>query len=270
MSEILNRRAREENLNIHVEVLNYGRGFYYPSQETVLLIDLLKNGHRPSLILFLDGVSWKGDWDVPEFYEQARRKFRNLQFVDQSSHDQMWTDALRWVPMVRLARSLGHKLFGSKHLSVAQRASEDDPSFVHYVVNGFRQNRMISEAVCSSYSVRPVFFLEPNPVYNYPVNLYRRPLPEEFFSWRNKAHEGYQRLSSDPGLIDLSGLFKLWGTERKAIIDELHYSPPFSHFLAEHISAHIHLNALEPRVHTIDESAVTGKPREADPLVTKR
>ena len=270
LSEILNRRAREEKLNIQVEVLNYGRGFYYPSQETVLLIDLLKNGYRPSLVLFMDGINWSGAQDIPEFYEWARRGFRNSQFVDQSAHEHMLNAALKWIPMVRLARSLSQRFFGSNQLTVAQRADDKDPTLVAHALNGFRQNKMMSEAICNSYSVKPLFILQPHAVYNYPVELYRKPLPDEFFKWRNLENEIYPRLASDPKILDLSGLFHDWGTGQKAIIDELHYSPPFHRFLAEHIAAHIQLKALKPLVGTIDESVVTGKPRESDPLVTKR
>lgn len=270
LSEILNRRAREENLNVQVEVLNYGRGFYHPSQETVLLLDLLKNGYRPSLVLFLDGVNFSNAEDVPQFYEQARHRFQNLQFVDQSSQSRIWADTLGAVPMVRFAKALGQRLSGSNQPTVAQRVSDEDPSLASYVVNGFRQNRMVSEAICKSYSVKPLFILQPNAVYNYPVDLYRRPLPDEFFSWRSKAQEVYRSLSSDQGLIDLSGLFQTWGTHRKAIIDELHYSPPFNRFLAEQIAAHINLKTLPSHVHPHDEAAATGKPRESDRPVTKR
>lgn len=270
LSEILNRRAREENLNIQVEVLNYGKGFYHPSQETLLLLDLLKNGYRPSLVLFLDGVNWSGPQDVPQFYEQARRRFQNLQFDDQSARGRTWADTWGTVPMVRLAKSISQGFFGVTQPTVAQRASDEGPSLVPHVVNGFRQNRMVSEAICKSYSIKPLFILQPNAVYNYPIELYRRPLPDEFFSWRSKTQGVYRSLSSDPGLLDLSNLFQTWGTDRKAIIDELHYSPPFNRFLAEQIAAHIHLKALPTHVHPYDETAVTGNPRESDLPVTKR
>jgi hypothetical protein len=36
---ILNERARREGLDIRVDVRNYGRGFYYPSQEVALLFE---------------------------------------------------------------------------------------------------------------------------------------------------------------------------------------------------------------------------------------
>lgn len=270
LSEILNRRAREENRNIKVEVLNYGRGFYHPSQETLLLLDLLKSGYRPSLVLFLDGVNWSGPQDVPQFYEQARRRFRNLQFDDPSVRSPSWADIMGGAPMVRLAKSISQRFFGVTQPTVAQRAGDEDPSLVPHVVNGFRQNRMVSEAICKSYAVTPVFILQPHAVYNYPVELYRRPLPDEFFRWRSTAQGVYRGLTSDRGLIDLSNLFQTWGTDRKAIIDELHYSPPFNRFLAEQIAAHIQLNALPAHAHPYDETAFTGNPRESDRPVTNR
>lgn len=261
LSEILNRRSRAESLNRHVEVLNYGRGYYYPSQETALLIDLLRNGHRPSQVIFLDGVNTGGEQDVPEFYEQARRQFRNLQFTEKSVPEQSWTNTLNWIPMMRLARSIGNRLFPTHYPSVAQRVSEDSRSSVNHVLNNFLQNRELSQAVCKTYGIPALFILQPHALVAYAPTLYRRPLPDEFFTWSKLAQETYARLSADPGLLNLSGLFQVWGADNKAIIDELHYSPAFNRFLAEHISKHIDLKSLAPRRFLIDESAATGLPR---------
>jgi hypothetical protein len=79
LSTVLNERARAAALATHVEVTNYGRGFYYPSQETVLLLDLLRLGHRPKLVIFMDGVNLGTTQDVPQLYAEYVRRFRRVQ-----------------------------------------------------------------------------------------------------------------------------------------------------------------------------------------------
>ncbi|MFO0767213.1 MAG: hypothetical protein U0231_10575 [Nitrospiraceae bacterium] len=72
----------------------------------------------------------------------------------------------------------------------------------------------------------------------------------------------YPRLEAESGFINLSGLFKRWGQDKKAIIDELHYNPAFHRFLAQQIADHIDLKSMKPRSVPLDQQAATGLPRE--------
>jgi lysophospholipase L1-like esterase len=263
LADILNERARQVSLKVYVSVLNYGRGYYYPSQETMLLIDLLRGGHRPNAVIFLDGVNWSHAEDVPEFYKQAEQQFQNLQFTDKPDHPQVLQQIADRIPMVRLAQAIGRRLSAPDHQSVAQRVAAERQTGVAHIINGLRQNRAMAAAICRVYSIDPLFVLQPNALYNYPAQLYRRPLPNEVSSWHKKVQEVYPVLASEPGVVDLSGLFGLWGKEKKAIIDDLHYSAPFHRFLAEHIADHVDLKALKPWAAALDEAAATGLPRHS-------
>jgi hypothetical protein len=249
-----------------VKVENYGRAYYYPSQETALLIDLLKSGHRPNMVVFLDGVNWSDLRDVPFFYKEAKRQFFKLQFLEKPADDQSdvrsLLQRLHWIPLVRLAAVINHRLFGTDQVvTPAQSEAKADAHRVDHIVNLFQQNRAIAMKVCVLYSVKCLFLLQPHAVADYPVELYRRPLPKEFYAWRGRAKEFYDRMRTDQGYIYLGDLFKTWGVDRKTVIDELHYSPPFSRFLAEQIAGHIDLRRLAPREHLIDETAATGMSR---------
>ena len=52
-----------------------------PAQETVLAMDLFKSGHRPSLMIFMDGVNLGEDEDVPTFTDRFERQFAERQLV---------------------------------------------------------------------------------------------------------------------------------------------------------------------------------------------
>lgn len=75
LSQILNERTIKENRPFRIQVLNYGRVGYTPSQEVAVLIDLLRSGHRPSLAIFLDGLNWGDCEDVPGLTDQAKNYF---------------------------------------------------------------------------------------------------------------------------------------------------------------------------------------------------
>ncbi|HEX2056126.1 MAG TPA: hypothetical protein VHF07_06515, partial [Nitrospiraceae bacterium] len=261
LSEVLNDVARRDALDVYVHLTNYGRAYYYPSQETALLIDLLKTGHRPNLVIFLDGVNWSQFRDVPFFYEEAKRQFFRLQFAERPADDQSLIRRFEWIPFVRLATALNRRLSGTAPSDpAAQWEARENPGRIDRLVNLFRQNRAISAKVCEVYSIRCLFVLQPHPVATYPVELYRRSLPEDFYPWRDRARAFYDRMRADPDYLYLGDLFSVWG-KRKAVIDELHYSPAFNRFLAEQIARHIDLKRLVPRTSVIDTTAATGMSR---------
>ena len=256
LSSTLNKRAEAERLGIHVEVVNYGRSEYTPSQETALLIDLLKSGHRPNLVIFMDGVNLSSLEDVPEFTDEIARSVKNIQFVDGAP----LMERLGWIPLVRLANDLRRKLFQT------DTAREEPPQVsksrrAEQLVNMFESNREISSAVSTLYEVKTLFFLQPSAMDNYPLQLFRGPLPERFLSQREEAQLVYARLRGRNVRIDLADLFDQWGSGRKAIIDDVHYSPSFNRFLAERVANHIDLRSFPPRSAAINESKATGEPR---------
>jgi len=87
-------------------------------------------------------------------------------------------------------------------------------------------------------------------------------MPPEFGKWRTNAQDLYARMRQDGDLIYLGDLFERWGTNRKAIVDELHYSPLFNEFLAQAIAKNIDLTALHPDRLPLDLSAATGSRTE--------
>ncbi len=264
LSDILNERARSNGLPIQVEVINYGRGYYNPSQETILLIDLLKSGHRPNLVIFMDGVNFGQRQDIPHFTNKLKREFHDLQFGPSSSHRVSLLHGLRWVPIIRLANSMKKRLFS--------RVNEDEPGIdndddkdkkdrVIHLVTRFNSNRKIAALISELYSTKTLFFLQPDAAYNYPLELYRRSLPESFLERRLIRQRFYNQMKTSSGIIDLSGLFKLWGQNRKAIVDDVHYSPGFSHFLAQHVADHIDLVSLMAGAFDSGDAETTGTRR---------
>jgi len=262
LSTILNEQARAKSLKLHIEVVNYGRGYYYPSQETSLLLDLLKAGHRPQGVIFLDGVNSPVKDDVPEFYPRLKEQFQNIQFAKDTQRGTSFIESIQWLPAIRLANAVGSLLSGRQPLTVAQRHSAVDFNGVRYQVNTFRQNKAISKEICRIYAVTPMFVLQPSAVYNYNIALYRRSVPPEFLTWRARAKDFYDAMREDEDLIDLADLFENWGNDKKAIIDELHYSPQFHQFLAQQIAKRIDLTKLDPSRAPLDLSAATGSRTE--------
>ena len=261
LATVLNEKARADGTPVHVQVTNYGRAYFNPSQESILMVDLLRSGLRPSLVIFMDGVNFNGlqecyDQDTPRFSQAISQQVKNLQFKDET----LFIQRLDWLPMIRLADFIKRRL---TRLPSVEADTGNAPNLhrVDQIVNSFVQNQGISSAVCKYYGCETLFFLQPSALYNYRLDLFRRPVPEEFLSLRNVATEFYERLRSDRQRIYMGDMFEAWGSNRKAIVDDVHYSPGFNLFLAKEVTKYIDLKALKTRTALIDDAAATGLPR---------
>jgi GDSL-like lipase/acylhydrolase family protein len=252
LADALARRASAAG--VRVEVANYGRGYYNPSQEAVLLLDLFKSGHRPDLVVLMDGVNWGPAEDVPQFTKRLAAGFHEMQAGRPRAFD-----GLDGLPLVRLARSLGRR--GAPAAEPASAERRDTAQ----VVERFRASWRVAAALCELYGSDHRFFLQPDPVFNYRAALYRRALPASFTAERAQRADFYARLAGQEQAADLTGLFAAWGDDRKAIVDDVHYSPAFNRFLADEVARRIDLAAL---VRARPRGAVTptGEPRAVYPV----
>jgi hypothetical protein len=227
----------------------------------MLLIDLLKSGQRPNLVVFMDGVNWPYAEEESEFTDTIERRFRNIQFGSDTS---VW-DELRWVPVIRLASAINRRLALSDtkdHDGHGSELAGDDLPY-DLIINRFEQNSRIATQVGAIYSATPLFFTQPNAIHNYNFELYRPKLPDSFQARRVQTKKFYNLMRGRKDAIYLGDLFESWGHERKAIVDDVHYSPGFNEFLASHVAANIPLQALTVRDRVIDRSSATGLPRDA-------
>jgi lysophospholipase L1-like esterase len=256
LAQIFNERVQAAHLPVQVQVTNYGRGFYDTSQETVLLIDLLKSGLRPHLVIFMDGINWGPEQDVPHFTSKFATEFRELQSPTLTY--------LSWIPMARLVSTLSNRLFSKAQINASNMQSPehtDENQYVQYAVNRFVQNRMIARRICEQYAVKVLFFLQPDPIHNYSLPLYRISLGDWFLQDRHAHQQFYTRLKHTEGVIDLSNLFEVWGPNRKAIVDDVHYSPGFNHFLAQQVADYIDVASLLTASQPVDTARSTGSLR---------
>ncbi|HRZ39842.1 MAG TPA: SGNH/GDSL hydrolase family protein, partial [Candidatus Omnitrophota bacterium] len=239
LSRTLNERAKQAGLAVSIEVTNYGHGHYTPSQELALLTALIRSGHRPDLVIFMDGVNWGTGADEPYFTVQLIEKFFSLQFDSYDTIPVM--KRLNWVPMIRLANGIKKKILKGHPASAprSSRGEEEDSKqdYVEVSAKRFEMNQRMSRRVCDEFGVKSLFFLQPDAMYNYSKDLYRRDLPEIFLrrrDFRNRFHKDFK----PAGYLDITHLFNVWGPQRKAIVDNVHYSPPFNEFLAGYIADH--------------------------------
>lgn len=248
LARVLHQHAHDQGLAIDVQVANYGRGIYYPSQELALFLELLRAGRRPNLAIFLDGVNLGPEADTPRFTAACARAFHAMQGTDAKEARFPWEclPLVRWVGNTltrgqdarwtdsRAARPAAH----SGGLSREERAAQ--------VCRCFRTNWRHAQAVASAEGIETLICLQPDAIHDYPLELYRVPLPAEYAQSREVRQLVHAAFKQDwpEGVVDLTALFTLYGPERKAVLDDCHYTPDFNRFLAEQIAARIDLVSL--------------------------
>ena len=187
----------------------------------------------------MDGVNWGTSLDQPYLTSQFVQRFEAAQFAG----DVSVLDLIHNWPMMQLARGL------SSRLSTDDATTEGQPedSFSEdglQVANRFIENHKIASAVTAAFGIPALFFLQPDANYNYNPELYRPALPDSVDELRPRKARFYEVLRSSGRYNDLTDLFHTWGEKRKAIIDDVHYSPAFNEYLARHVADTIDIDEL--------------------------
>lgn len=246
LSEMLNKKAASLGIDTKIEVVNFGRGYYNPSQETILLIDLLKSGRAPAIVIFLDGVNWGKDADVPDYTFNVKKRFELIQF---GKNLEILSLASR-IPVIEVI----NKLRNYNPFMTYGPAEDEDSLFknnptggIEMTVNRFRQSKDIAKKVCELYQVQCLFILQPDAYYNYPYENYRT-IPT-YLGIDKKLDRQYRvifynKIREDKDYIDLTNLFSEFGKNKKVIVDNVHYNPQFNKFLAGAIAELIDINSV--------------------------
>ena len=248
LSEILTERERQSGREINVEVVNYGRVGFYPTQEVHHFMEVLRSGERPDVVIFLDGLNFGRDDDTPSLTTDYIKAINAAQHGPANN----WN----WLPMVRAANALRRRITPSTEIGAVEGRQRQTAA---HVVERFVQARRNAAALAELSDVQPYFFLQPDAHYNYPAHLFgpgKLPITPQGRAFKEEV---YSSFPADNGYIDLTGLFTEWG-DRKAIVDTGHFSPNFSRFLAQRIADEIDLSAIEPR--QSEASQPTGVPRQ--------
>lgn len=255
LTKALNQKAEREGLNIQVRVTNYGHATHYPTQETALCMELFRSGHRPHLVIFMDGVNWGPAQDHPFYTRELGQAFHSAQHLNQNLAVQHTQGLLKkWLPMYRLAVSVNQRMqkespaetLGTQQTELGEKSAVGGPNdYLQHVIQRFQQANRIGKKVCEEYGSSAMFFLQPDASYNYPVTLLRR-APVNWEARQSQRKVFYDALAENRDFISLAQAFRDYGVDqgRKAVVNGMHYSPNFNKFLAETVAAHIDLRKI--------------------------
>jgi hypothetical protein len=190
-----------------IAVYNYGVLSYYSYNELMLFHHLLATNHRPDIVVFLDGL--------------------NDLFIVQA--------AIKRVPWYyfRLKENIQNRKDSTASLFQLQQG-ETSKFAAAAAISNYLENVSHIRKLCGAYNVKPFFFIQPVPYYNYP-RLKNDPVvdssPNEIIEYGYPVLKSY--CDSSQNMYFLGDM--LLGETRPPFIDEIHYSPYMNRRIAEEI-----------------------------------
>jgi len=227
-----------QNLGKPVSVFNFGRGFYYSTQERILFERLLLGGHIPRVAIFTDGIS--------EFFHAVSELDFIWRFAcafDERPLRTQFVELATRLPLIRVARtvrcSLGNCAAPGAN-NTADAVSYDDSRVISETIQRYLANKRMIEAVAAAYGVTPIFVWQPTPTYKYDDQKYH-----VFFGPYDEAHRysryGYPAMKAFVDKHPLGENF-LWcadiqeGLTEPLYVDQVHYTAKFSRSVASCIA----------------------------------
>jgi hypothetical protein len=216
-----------------IAVYNFGRGYYYSTQERILFEQLVGAGFVPALAIFIDGLN-----DFCYERDESAVSPRLAATLEGSGRDSL----MAWLASTALADAVA---IAQKHLRESIGKPVDNASAdlsnaaVGHVIERYLANKRVIESVSAAYQVTPLFVWQPVPMYKYERRHHL--FADRGFFGVTHVRRGYEAMASYVSEHSLGGNF-LWLADVQEhdadplYIDVVHYSPPFMGRLARLIA----------------------------------
>ena len=227
-----------------IHVYNFGRGYYYSTQERILFEQLLVSDHIPTLVIFIDGLNdFSYNNDEP-FYTHC------FQQIMDDSDSKKAKESLSWfiskLPIGRAIRKinlisenyLNNDQIVSKDISRTNEDMHDKTATITRVINRYLANKRLIESAAAFYNVQSVFVWQPVPTFKYDDSS--DPFAEYSHGERGYSEHGYKYMEKYIKVNELGSNF-LWcaniqqGLNEPLYVDKVHYSAKLSKQLAVYI-----------------------------------
>ncbi len=218
-----------------VYLYNFGRSYYYSSQERILFEQLLLTGNVPDMAIFLDGLN-----DLYHLEEQPAysSRFAALMQGQRPSVFAKWP-MIRVVEEIRSRWGRGLKPdHAGPDLPGFQWSDQSGPGHdqLEAEVVRYLENKKLIEAASTTYGVLPLFVWQPMPTYKYDLKYH--PYVQTGM-WRLEGYsEAYERVAARSRGSSWGKNF-LWcadiqqNIQKPLYVDIVHYSPEMCRLLAQ-------------------------------------
>ena len=232
------QRLLKSKLSVPVQVYNFGRGSYQSSQERILLQQLVMQGTKPDVVIFIDGLN-----DLVYYDGNPALTHRIVRVMNMADRPPV-LHLLEDLPLMRLIRLYkplrpidGDQDDCLKKVSSVKEIEEAvDGSIERYL-----KNMSIVQDLCNAWNVQPLFVWQPIPTYKYDrkANIFGSFAYDEF---SKTLFSGYCKMESMMKSGELGSDF-VWAAniqEQSHVplyVDAFHYSGEFCKMIAQFIAS---------------------------------
>jgi hypothetical protein len=191
-----------------IRVHNYGTPTYYSYQELILFTNLVYNGHKPDIAVFLDGIN--------DFWFATAAYYRQSYFS--YVFRQVFEKGLKTNGKFQLVDTAEAMFMDPKKIPLDQ--------YNNKLVSNYFENIENIRMICNVSGAKPFFFSQPSPFYNYP-NQQKDPVCFKDTNTRfNHIYPLVKKHGAEIGDFVFLGDM-LQDEQGYPFIDGLHYSPSF-------------------------------------------
>ena len=133
-----------------IRVVNYGTPTYYSYQELILFSNLIYSGHKPDIVVFLDGIN--------DFWFATSAYYRQSYFS--YVFRQVFEKGLKTDGKFQLVDTADAMFMDPKNIPLNEYNDK--------LVSNYFENIENIRMMCNISGAKPFFFSQPSPFYNYP------------------------------------------------------------------------------------------------------
>lgn len=232
LQELLNQKSKQP-----IRIYNFGRAYYFSSQECALFEKLLRCGYIPNMVIFLDGLN--------EFIMSAGEPgyTRMLKGFMQKSDTPWLKSLIKELPLIQFILNYSSnakvQANGSSE-SLKAVTSTDEQQLIEQVIKRYQTNKRIIETISREFGISTVFVWQPVPVFGYDQanHIFKH---FDYTQCCSLLKRGYESLACMPDFKKDENNF-IWLADVQRDIKEpnyvsaLHYSPKMSWRIANIIS----------------------------------
>jgi hypothetical protein len=192
----ISNAIRKDTRYSRAQIYNFGRGFYWSTQENILFTTVLLSAVKPSMAIFIDGLNeFYYSRQSPAFSDVMKSAFEREIEIDGATVAgpalSLWRDMVRLfssLPMVRLAGDVN-----SRHLQFP-RLLPNNPEGVRASIANYRMNKAMIEKLAELHSVEVLFVWQPISSFDYPPDLHKEFEARWGFGPHSQSFYGYQQM----------------------------------------------------------------------------
>lgn len=224
-----------------VTVSNFGVEGYTTNQELILLMEQLKAGRHPDLVIFYDGINDSATADPPDGPIRAHYLYESIKSRIEGSLGKQLIDSVR---QSYAARIIGLALTGLGRRGASALPVSDLRQETVAVLNNYEANLQVVKALSKAYSFHIRCFWQPSLYYGQkPLVPFEKRKVDDLgkdprdVTIRAASEEAERRSKTTPDFIFLGHVFD--SVQDPVYIDQVHLGPLGNKLVADAISHHL-------------------------------